>query len=88
VREYEPIFTLTDQSDDGLGLMRRAVGESVEWLKPGGWLLLEMSHDLPAKIRRLIRKAGLEDHGVARDDDDLSVVVEARKTPEPRRGSR
>ncbi|MDQ4025838.1 MAG: peptide chain release factor N(5)-glutamine methyltransferase [Actinomycetota bacterium] len=87
VREFEPIYTLTDESFDGLGLMRRAVEESVEWLKPGGWLLLELSHDLPAKVRRIAKKAGLEDHGVARDDDDLSVVVEARK-PEVRRGSR
>ena len=86
VREFEPIYTLTDESLDGLGLMRRAVGESVEWLRPGGWLLLEMSDDLPGRVRRLIRKAGLEDHGIARDEDDLSVVVEARKTPEARRG--
>ena len=88
VREFEPIYTLTDESADGLGLMRRAVADSVEWLKPGGWLLLEMSHDLPPKIRRLAKKAGLEDHGVARDDDDLSVIVEARKSPEPRRSAR
>lgn len=88
VREFEPIYTLTDESADGLGLMRRAVGESVEWLRPGGWLLLELSHDLPPKIRKLVKKAGLEDHGVATDDDDLSVVVEARKSPEPRRGAR
>lgn len=88
VREFEPIYTLTDESADGLGLMRRAVADSVEWLRPGGWLLLELSHDLPGKIRKLVKKAGLEDHGVARDDDDLSVVVEARKSPEPRRGAR
>lgn len=88
VREFEPIYTLTDESQDGLGLMRRAVADAVDWLKPGGWLLLEMSHDLPPKIRRLVKKAGLEDHGVARDEDDLSVVVEARKTLEPRRGAR
>ncbi|MDQ3958213.1 MAG: peptide chain release factor N(5)-glutamine methyltransferase, partial [Actinomycetota bacterium] len=84
VREFEPIYTLTDLSDDGMGLMRRAVAESVPWLRPGGWLLLEMSHDLPPKVRRLVKRAGLEDHGVARDEDDLSVVVEARKPPEAR----
>lgn len=88
VREFEPIYTLTDESQDGLGLMRRAVAESVEWLRPGGWLLLEMSHDLPGKIRKLAKKAGLEDHGFATDEDDLSVVVEARKSPEPRRAAR
>ena len=88
VREFEPLYTLTDNSDDGLTLMRRAVADAVEWLRPGGWLLLEMSHDLPPRIRRLVKKAGLEDHGAASDEDDLSVVVEARKTPEPRRGPR
>ena len=87
VREYEPIYTLTDESVDGLGLMRRAVAESVGWLKPGGWLLLEMSHDLAGKVRKLVKKAGLEDQGSASDDDDLSIVVEARK-PEDRRRSR
>jgi release factor glutamine methyltransferase len=87
VREFEPIYTLTDESFDGLGLMRRAVGESIEWLKPGGWLLLELSHDLPGKVRKLAKKAGLEDHGAARDEDDLSVVVEARK-PDARKASR
>ncbi len=79
VREFEPLTSLTDYSEDGLGLMRRAVAEAPEWLKPGGWLLLEISHDLESKIRRLCTKAGLEDHGVGRDADDLSLVVEARK---------
>ena len=80
VREHEPIFTLTDHSDDGLGLMRRAVAEGSEWLKPGGWLLLEMSDDLVSKAKRMCRSAGFEDARVASDDDDLSVVVEARLT--------
>ena len=79
VREFEPLTSLTDYSEDGLGLMRRAIAEAPEWLKPGGWLLLEISHDLERKIRRLCTKAGLEDRGVGRDSDDLSLVVEARK---------
>lgn len=79
VKEYEPMLTLTDDSVDGLVLMRRAIAEAPEWLKPGGWLLLEVSDDLPPKLRKLARKAGLEDEGVATDDDDLSVVIEARK---------
>ena len=82
VREYEPLFTLTDDSQDGLTLMRRAVGEAPEWLAPDGWLLLEMSDDLPPTIRKMVKVSGLEDKGVASDNDGLSVVVEARK---PRR---
>ncbi len=78
VKGYEPVDTLTDYSKDGLELMRQAVFGAREWLKPGGWLLLEMSEDLPTKIRRMVKKAGLIDHGIASDADRLSVVVEAR----------
>lgn len=81
VREFEPIETLTDASHDGLFLVKRAIAEAPRWLKPGGWLLLEVSDDLPPKLRKLIRKAGLEDKGVASDEDELSVVIEARKPP-------
>lgn len=79
VKDFEPIFTLSDLSIDGLGLMRAAVSEAPHWLKPGGWLLLEMSDDLVKKVSKMCAKAGLEDISVADDDDDLSVVVEARK---------
>lgn len=79
VKAYEPVHTLSDQSTgDGLVLMRRAVNEAVEWLKPGGWLLLEISDDLVGKIKRLAKQAGFEDGGVGTDNDGLSVVVESR----------
>lgn len=78
VREHEPMHTLTDEGD-GLHLMRRAIDEAVEWLRPGGWLLLEMSDDFAPKARKLIRMAKLRDEDVATDEDGLSVVVEARK---------
>lgn len=85
VREYEPLFTLTDDSQDGLTLMRRAVGEAPQWLAPDGWLLLEMSDDLPPTIRSMIGETDLEDKGVASDNDGLSVVVEARKPKKARK---
>jgi release factor glutamine methyltransferase len=78
VREHEPIYTLTDESSDGLDLMRYAIANAPDWLKPGGWLLLEMSDDIATKARRLCRRAGLEDVGIASDEDELSIVVEAR----------
>lgn len=79
VIDYEPIFTLSDESDHGLTLVERAIEESVPWLRPGGWLLLEIADDLASKVRRMCRRAGLTDEGVATDEDGLSVVVEARK---------
>jgi release factor glutamine methyltransferase len=78
VREFEPLYTLTDESD-GTFLMRRAVFEGVEWLKPGGWMMLEIAPDLPDMIKGLYREAGLVDLTVGSDDDDLTVVVEGRR---------
>ncbi|HET7482268.1 MAG TPA: HemK/PrmC family methyltransferase [Actinomycetota bacterium] len=80
VREHEPLDTLTDHSHDGLYLMRRVVEESREWLRPDGWLLLEMSDDVVSKARRLCRKAGFDHIELADDEDGLSVVVEARRS--------
>lgn len=78
VLEHEPVHTLTDEKD-GFYLLQRAIDEAVPWLKPGGWLLLELSDDIATKAGRLVREAGLKEEGIASDDDDLSVVVEARK---------
>jgi release factor glutamine methyltransferase len=78
VIEHEPLSTLSDETDDGLVLMRRAIEEAPIWLKPGGWLLLEVSDDLAGVLRRMCRKAGLEDKGAHTDEDRLSMVVEAR----------
>lgn len=84
VKEHEPLSTLSDLSDDGLGLVRHAISGAPHWLKPGGWLLLEISEDLGRKLERMCAKAGFEDIGIASDEDGLSIVVEAKKT---RRGA-
>jgi release factor glutamine methyltransferase len=78
VREHEPIFTLSGLSSDGLDLIRRAVDESHEWLRPGGWLLLEISEDFEAKVKRICRRAGFPEPSTASDEDGLSIVIEAR----------
>jgi release factor glutamine methyltransferase len=53
VKAYEPAFMLTDESDDGLALIRRTISEAPGWLKPGGWLLLEVSPDRRSSISRI-----------------------------------
>ncbi|HWC13808.1 MAG TPA: peptide chain release factor N(5)-glutamine methyltransferase [Actinomycetota bacterium] len=84
VKDHEPVFTLTDDTADGLRLMRRAVAEAPSWLKPGGWLLLEMSEDIGTKVSRMYKKAGFEDVEIIEDDDRLSIVVEGRLRRSPR----
>jgi release factor glutamine methyltransferase len=78
VKDHEPIFTLTDHSEDGLGLIKHAIDGAHEWLKPGGWILLEMADDTAEMVQRFFVPAGLERSTIASDDDGLSVIVEAR----------
>lgn len=87
VRDHEPVHTLSDASEDGLFLLRRAVAESTAWLKPGGWLLLEMADDLSEGVEAMMTEAGLKHVGTVADEDDLSVVVEGRM-PVKRKSSR
>ena len=78
VREYEPLFTLSDSSSDGLDLIRRATQEAPDWLKPGGWLMMEISEDLGRKVTRICKVAGFGHVNLASDEDELSIVVEAQ----------
>lgn len=84
VRGFEPVHTLSDESDDGLTLMRRAVSEAPGWLESGGWALFEISEDIAPDIESMFLDAGFEEVGTVSDDDKLSVVVEGRM---PRRGN-
>ena len=79
VKAFEPLDTLTDNSDDGTWLMKRVVEEGRPLLKDGGWMLLEMSDDMVSKAKRIYKKAGFREVAVASDEDELSMVLEAEK---------
>ena len=53
VRDFEPRLAL-DGGPDGLALVRRLIAESVELLKPGGHLILEIGSDQERPVRSLI----------------------------------
>jgi release factor glutamine methyltransferase len=61
IRKWEPAHTLTDNSDDGLGLVREAVNESPSWLRPNGWLLMEVDPDRARDVMPVYRKGGFRD---------------------------
>jgi release factor glutamine methyltransferase len=61
IREWEPAHTLTDRSDDGLGLVVLAAAECGRWLRKGGWLLVEVSPDRSKEVMKIMRRAGLRE---------------------------
>jgi len=61
IRRFEPVHTLTDRSLDGLGLVGRTASEGPRWLKPGGWLLIEVSPDRARPVASVLRRNGFED---------------------------
>ena len=78
IRKFEPRSTLTDGSDDGLGLVRRLATDAPEWLRPGGWVLVEIAPYLARRTATLLRRAGLRDVRSHRDSVGATRVVAAR----------
>jgi len=61
IRGFEPEHTLTDYSEHGLGLVERATIEGRDWIRPGGWLLVEVSPDRSRLVRGLLVRSGYRD---------------------------
>jgi release factor glutamine methyltransferase len=61
IRRFEPVHTLSDRSLDGLGLVGRAASEGPRWLRPGGWLLIEVSPDRSRSVASVLRRNGFGD---------------------------
>jgi len=80
IREFEPIHSLTDGSDDGLGLVRRLAGDAHEWLRPGGVLLVEIGTYLSRSTQTALRKAGLSDVRWTKDSLGVTRVVSGRRS--------
>jgi len=61
IRRFEPVHTLSDRSPDGLGLVGRAASEGPRWLRPRGWLLIEVSPDRSRSAAAVLRRNGFGD---------------------------
>ena len=78
IRDYEPPESLSDHSNDGLGLVRRLAPEAQEWLRPGGWLMVEVAPDLARSVARLLRRQGYQRIASRRDSVGATRVVVGR----------
>jgi release factor glutamine methyltransferase len=69
VQAFEPRLAL-DGGADGLDLLAEAVRRSTRWLRPGGWLLLELGGDQAEPLGRLLDECGFSGSDVMVDEDD------------------
>ncbi len=79
VRGFEPEDTLTDYSEHGLGLLTRVVEEAPEWLRPRGWVLLEVSPDFARGVRGLLLRHGYRDVKSTKGWPEVTRVVIGRR---------
>ena len=66
VREWEPADALFAGAD-GLDAIRHLVVQAPRWLRPGGWLALEIGSTHGSRVKELLRAAGFADVEVAVD---------------------
>ncbi|MDQ0680424.1 release factor glutamine methyltransferase [Arthrobacter pascens] len=73
-REHEPRISL-DGGVDGLDIHRRVAAEALEWLAPGGYLLIETSERQAARTSGIMVGVGFDVRIVHSDDLDGTVVI-------------
>jgi release factor glutamine methyltransferase len=78
IRGFEPEDALTDLSADGLGLLERTAEEAPDWLRPGGWLLVEVSPDRARDVRSRLVRSGYREVRSTRGWPDISRVIVGR----------
>jgi release factor glutamine methyltransferase len=78
VLKFEPVMSLTDHSPKGMGLIERAAAEAWDWLKPGGWLLIEVSPDRSRQVATILRRAGYTEVRSTKGGLEVTRVLTAR----------
>lgn len=78
IRGFEPEESLTDRSPKGLGLLGRAANEAPEWLRSGGWLLVEVSPDRSRAVAQVLRQTGFRGVRSTKGGVEVSRVVVGR----------
>ena len=81
VREWEPAAALFAGAD-GLDAIRRLVADSPEWLRPGGWLVIEIGSTHGPQVEALLRAAGFDEVAITADLAGHDRVAIGRRSVE------
>jgi release factor glutamine methyltransferase len=77
VRKYEP-HNAVFAGPTGLEVIERLIPQARESLKPGGWLVMEISGTIAERVRELL--AGWDDVQVTNDLQGITRIISARTT--------
>jgi release factor glutamine methyltransferase len=75
---FEPRESLTDDSPKGDRILRRVAAEAPGWLRPSGWLLVEVSPDRAREVAAIMRRAGFRDVRSTKGPVPVSRVIVGR----------
>ena len=75
---FEPRHAL-DGGEGGLRLLSAVVGVSPRWLRPGGWLLLELGGDQASPVAAEMSASGFVDISVLTDAEGDDRAIEGRR---------
>ena len=74
---FEPPRAL-DGGRDGVEVLSAVVARSTRWLRPGGWLLLELGGRQAVAVTAALEAAGFGDITVRRDEEGDDRAIEGR----------
>ncbi|HEY0428955.1 MAG TPA: peptide chain release factor N(5)-glutamine methyltransferase [Pyrinomonadaceae bacterium] len=79
VRDFEPRFALTDDKD-GLSIIEKIVRRAPEFLKPSGFLLLEIGFNQAEKVSKMFSPEIWQTFEILPDLQGIPRTVKARKS--------
>lgn len=77
VIDHEPHIALFS-GDDGMNMIKRIAEEAKEWLRPDGWLLLEIGEHQRSLVAQLLEREGWRDVAIHLDLAERPRIAQAR----------
>lgn len=75
---HDPALALFGGAD-GLDLIRRFIPQAFQYLKPGGWLVMEIGHDQASQVAGFLQASGFADIKVKTDLSGIARFPSARR---------